>query len=207
MFNLKPKDKLFFDMFSKGAEISAQTAKKLRAMMDELNNPEGKLEEMKNLEHEGDVITHSLIEHTKKMFITPLDREDIFNITKGIDNITDDIEAAAHRFYMYNVDKPTPEALLIIDKLVEATNEVVVVMSEMKTMNKSELMIKKIIDINTIENEADDIYRKAIRNLFEDPQDILYVTKWKDLYKYLEDSIDACEKLANEIRGVVMKYA
>jgi predicted phosphate transport protein (TIGR00153 family) len=207
MFNLKPKDKLFFDMFSKGAEISAQTAKELRSMMDELNNPEGKLEDMKKLEHEGDVITHSLIEHTKKMFITPLDREDIFNITKGIDNITDDIEAAAHRFYMYNVDKPTPESLLIIDKLVEATNELVVVMSEMKTLNKSELMIKKIIDINTIENEADDIYRKAIRNLFEDPQDILYVTKWKDLYKYLEDSIDACEKLANEIRGVVMKYA
>jgi uncharacterized protein Yka (UPF0111/DUF47 family) len=68
-------------------------------------------------------------------------------------------------------------------------------------------MIDKIIHVNTIENEADQIYRKAIRKLFENPSDVLHITKWKDIYKYIEDSIDTCEKLANEIRGVVMKYA
>jgi len=141
------------------------------------------------------------------MFITPLDREDIFNITKGIDNITDEIESTAHLFYMYNLTSITPEAVELIDKLVAVTTDLVKVISELKYLSKSTLLIEKIIDVNTLENEADIIYRKAMRNLFENPKDPLYVMKLKDLYHHLEDSIDNCEKLANEIRGVVMKYA
>lgn len=207
MLNFKPKDKVFFELFSKGIEITAQSAKEFRLMVDELGNPDEKLKLLANLEHEGDKVTHKLIEYTKKMFITPLDREDIFNLTKEIDNITDNIEAAAQRFYMYNIDKATPESIEIIDKLVEATEELVGVIGGLNNIGKSDRMVEAIIDINTIENESDSIYRKAMKNLFDDPQDILYVIKWKDIYKYLEDSVDTCEKLANEIRGVVAKYA
>jgi predicted phosphate transport protein (TIGR00153 family) len=141
------------------------------------------------------------------MFITPLDREDIFNITKCIDNVTDDIEAVAHRFYMYSVNEPTSEAVAIIDMLIKATEDLVTVVSQLKTLNKSDLMVQKIIEVNRIENEADQIYRKAVKKLFDNPTDVLYTVKWKELYKYIEDAMDSCEKLANEIRGVVMKYA
>ena len=103
MFNFKPKDNVFFELFSKGAEIFNTSAKELKLLMNELDNPKERLNKLVKLEHEGDVVTHELIEYTKKMFITPLDREDIFNITKGIDNITDGIESTAHLFYMYNV--------------------------------------------------------------------------------------------------------
>lgn len=207
MFHIKPKDDMFFDLFSKGAETFNNAAKELRAMMDDLGNPEARLTKLTQLEHDGDAVTHKLMEHTKKMFITPLDREDIFSITKDIDNVTDDIEATAYRFFMYGVDKATPEAIQILDKLVEATEDLVTIVSELKTLHKSTLMIEKIIHVNTIENEADQIYRHAVKKLFDDPKDILYVMKWKELYKYIEDSMDSCEKLANEIRGVVMKYA
>lgn len=207
MFNFKPKDDVFFNLFSEGAEITHLAAKELKALMSELESPKERLEKLTDLEHRGDKVTHQLIEHTKKMFITPLDREDIFSITKFIDDITDDIESTACRFYMYKVTTPTPEALQIVDKLVDATKELVVVISELKAHKNSKIMIDKIIDINQIENDADLIYRKAIRKLFDNPEDLLNTIKWKDLYKYLEDSIDACETLANEIRGVVMKYA
>lgn len=207
MLNFKPKDRVFFELFSKGIEITAQSAREFRLMVDGLGNPDEKLKLLANLEHEGDKVTHKLIEYTKKMFITPLDREDIFNLTKEIDNITDNIEAAAQRFYMYNIDKATPESVEIIDKLVEATEELVGVIGGLSNIGKSDKMVEAIIDINTIENESDSIYRKAMKNLFNDPQDILYLIKWKDIYKYLEDSVDSCEKLANEIRGVVAKYA
>jgi len=207
MFNFKPKDNLFFELFSKGAEIFNTSAKELQLLMNELDNPNARLDKLAKLEHEGDVITHELIEYTKKMFITPLDREDIFNITKGIDNITDGIESTAHLFYMYNVTSATPEAIELVNKLMAVTTDLVMVISELKNLSKSTILTKKIIDVNTLENEADLIYRKAMRKLFENPDDLLFVIKWKNLYHHLEDSIDACETLANEIRGVAMKYA
>ncbi|GCD10665.1 DUF47 family protein [Clostridium tagluense] len=207
MFNFKPKDNVFFELFSKGAEIFNTSAKELKLLINELDNPGVRLDKLTQLEHEGDLVTHELIEYTKKMFITPLDREDIFNITKGIDNITDGIESTAHLVYMYNLTSVTPEAVELIDKLVDVTTELVHVISELKHLSKSTLLVEKIIYVNTLENEADLIYRKAMRNLFENPKDLLSVMKLKDLYHHLEDSIDACEKLANEIRGVVMKYA
>jgi len=207
MFNFKPKDHVFFELFSKGAEIFNNSAKELKLLMTELDNPKVRLDKLVTLEHEGDIVTHELIEYTKKMFITPLDREDIFNITKGIDNITDSIESTAHLFYMYNVTSATPEAIQLVDKLVEVTSDLVKVILELKSLRKSTLLVNKIIDINTLENEADLIYRKAMRQLFEGPEDQLFIMKWKDLYHYLEDSIDSCETLANEIRGVGMKYA
>jgi predicted phosphate transport protein (TIGR00153 family) len=207
MFNLKPKDNVFFELFSRGAEIFNTSAKELKLIMNELDNPEARLDKLLKLEHEGDLVTHELIEYTKKMFITPLDREDIFNITKGIDNITDGIESTANLFYMYNVTSATPEAIELVDNLVTVTSDLVTVISELKSLSKSTLLMKKIIEINIIENEADLIYRKAMRNLFENPEDLLSVMKWKDLYHNLENGIDACEALANEIRGVVLKYA
>lgn len=207
MFSIKPKDEMFFDLFTKGIQISNSAAKELRALMDELSSPDKRLARLTELEHEGDKVVHSLMEYTNKMFITPLDREDIFNITKEIDNVTDNIDSTGHRFYMYYIDKPTTEAVDVLDRLVVATEELVSIVSELKTLNKSAAMIDRIIHVNTIENEADQIYRKAIRKLFENPSDVIYVTKWKDIYKYIEDSMDSCEKLANEIWGVVMKYA
>lgn len=207
MFNIKPKDELFFDLFVQGAQISHKAAKELRTLMNELDNSSNRIELLTKLENQGDTITHNLIEHTKKMFITPLDREDIFNITKEIDNVTDNIEAAAHRFYMYDINEPTHEAIEMIDKLVAATADLEIIVTELKTLSKSNIMLDKIINVNKIENEADQIYRRAVRKLFQNPEDVLYVIRWKDLYKYIEDSIDSCEKLANDIRGVVMKYA
>ena len=207
MFNFKPKDNLFFELFSKGAEIFSTSAKELQLLMNELDNPKARLDKLVKLEHEGDLVTHELIEHTKKMFITPLDREDIFNITKGIDNITDGIESTAHLFYMYNMTSATPEAIELVDKLVDVTSDLVNVISELTFLSKSTILMDNIIHINIIENEADLIYRKAMRNLFEKPEDLLFVMQWKDLYHNLENGIDACETLANEIRGVVMKYA
>jgi uncharacterized protein len=207
MFNFKPQDKVFFELFSKGAEIFNNSAKELNLLMNELDNPKVRLDKLVELEHEGDLVTHELIEYTKKMFITPLDREDIFNITKGIDNITDSIESTAHLFYMYNVTSATPEAIELVDKLMAVTSDLVKVISELRSLTKSTILVEKIIDINTLENEADLIYRKAMRKLFENPEDLLSIMQWKDLYHNLEDSIDACETLANEIRGVGMKYA
>jgi len=207
MFNFKPKDKVFFELFSKGAQIFNNSANELKLLLNELDNPNERLDRLVSLEHEGDLVTHELIEYTKKMFITPLDREDIFNITKGIDNITDGIESTAHLFYMYNVTSATPEAIELVDKLMAVTSDLVIVVSELGNLSKSTIIVKKIIDVNTLENEADLIYRKAMRKLFENPDDILSVLKWKDLYHHLENTIDACETLANEIRGVGMKYA
>lgn len=206
MFNIKPKDDMFFLLFSDGIDIACKASKELKKLTEDLSNPDEHLKILTNLEHEGDKITHHLIEHTKKMFITPLDREDIYTIAKAIDSITDNIESTAYRFFMYNIVESNEETIQVINKIVDATEELVVAIAELKYLNKSKLILEKIISINRIENEADLIYRKAIKKLFDNPDNLLEVVKWKDLFKYLEDTIDCCELLANELQGVVMKY-
>lgn len=206
MFNIKPKDDMFFLLFSEGVSTANKASKELKALTEDLSNPDEHLKTLTNLEHEGDRITHKLVEHTKKMFITPLDREDIYTIAKAIDSITDNIESTAYRFFMYNIFESNEETTQVINKIVDATEELVIAVAELKHLNKSKIILEKIISINRIENEADLIYRKAVKKLFDDPDDLLKVIKWKDLYKYLEDTIDCCELLANEIQGVVMKY-
>jgi predicted phosphate transport protein (TIGR00153 family) len=207
MFSLSPKDEKFFDMFIMSARTMSRAAELLRKMMDDLNDPEEAFRKVKEEERKGDQQLHAIFEQLNRSFITPIDREDIYGIGKQMDDIADHIESAASRFVIYNITAATDEAKMVGDLIVGCTREMIALMEELKRMKKSKTIMTKIIEINRIEEECDNLYRKAIRDLFSGATPVIDIIKWKDIYERLEQSVDACEDVANIVEGVVMKYA
>ncbi len=162
---------------------------------------------IKDIEHKGDKMQHEILKQLNKSFITPFDREDIYAIAKGLDDIIDHIEYCSSRFIMLNIDKPTEEAREMGILIAQCCEEVKNVMDEMKSMKNSKELSAKIIEVNRLEEVGDKLSRKAISDLFRSDKPVLEIIKWREIYEALENTMDACEDVANAVEGVVMKNA
>lgn len=207
MFRTTSKEERFFDYFIETSEIICKAAELLDDLTNNYVNVNDKIKSIEDTEHACDTIVHKILNELNKAFITPIDREDIYLIARELDNITDDIEAAAQRFSMFNVKTVRPEAVILSKLIVNATIELKSVIVEMKNMKKSKTLESKIIEVNNIEDEADSAFRDAMTNLFLVEKDAIEVIKWKEIIDFFENTIDACEDVANIIEGVVMKHA
>jgi uncharacterized protein len=207
MFSLTPKEDKFFNLFVETANIAYKASNLLVEFLKDLDNSEENLKKIKEVEHEGDRKQHEILQQLNKTFITPFDREDIYLIAKDTDDIIDLIESTASRFVMLNVNNCTEEAEILSRMIVQCCEEIIVLMKELKNMKTSKEISKKIIEVNRIEEEGDKVSRKAIRDIFRGNMEVIEVIKWREVYQYLEDTLDACEDLANVIEGVVMKNA
>jgi predicted phosphate transport protein (TIGR00153 family) len=207
MFNLSPKNDKFFDLFIEYSKIIYKSTVMLKAFMEDTSNGEEKFKQIKDVEHEGDVMLHTIFTELNNSFITPLDREDIHMIGKSMDVILDFVEATASRFVMFNINSSKQEALIVADLAIACSKELTELMNELKNMKNSKLLNSKIDKINGLENEADNAFRKAVRQLFSGNEETIKVIAWKEIYECLENVIDACEDVANIVEGVVMKHA
>lgn len=207
VFRMTSKEGLFFDLFVETAENTCKAARMLEELMTKYDNVHEKIKAIEQAEHDCDQRVHKILEQLNKSFITPIDREDIYLIAKELDNITDDIESTAHRFNMFNVGSISEDALKLAKLIVQCTDVLKEVMIELKHMKTSKTLKEKVIEVNRIENEGDDIFRSAMTKLFITQKDAIEVIKWKEIYEYLENTLDACEDVANIVEGVVMKHA
>ena len=207
MFRISSKEGLFFDLFIESVQSSCLAAEKLESLMDNYTNIDEQIKFIEQIEHEGDHHVHRILEQLNKSFITPIDREDIYLIAKELDNITDDIESTAHRFRMLNVTSIRDDAKRLASLIVQCTKELKYLMSDLKNMKKSCTLQEKIIEVNRIENVGDEIFRNAITGLFATEKDPIEVIKWKEIFEYLENTLDACEDVANIAEGIIMKHA
>lgn len=211
MFKFNSKEDKFFVKFQEQTKITLDGANVLKDFLSNLDNPTFYVESLQKLEHNGDDIVHTILDELNNSFVTPIDRDDIYLMTKKLDDVIDAIESVLHRFVMFNIEKSTDEAKLFVDFLVSAISELVVLFDNLSNLTKSsaqKVINQKIIEINRIENDSDLLYKKTIGTLFRaDNIDPLEVVKWKDVYQKFEDAIDSCENLANIIRGVVVKHA
>ena len=207
MFRVTAKELAFFDLFVETAEGACLAAVKLEELMLDYTDIDKKVKAIEEMEHNCDKLVHKIFDRLNKSFITPIDREDIYLIAKELDNITDEIESTAHRFVKLNVKAIRPEAKKLARLIVDCTKELREVMRELKDMQKSTILCAKIIEVNRIENDGDEIFRHAITELFASESDPFEVIKWKEIYEYLENTLDACEDVANIAEGVIMKHA
>ena len=207
MFRVTKKEEIFFDLFIQAADLACVAAKKLDDLINHYENIEEKIDAIEEVEHECDKIVHTVMKQLNKSFITPLDREDIVQISMVLDDIVDAIEAVAHRFKMFNVQAVTEYAAVSSKLIVQSTTELRILICEFKHMKTSKIMDKQIIDVNSLENEGDRVFRKAMTSLFANGIDAVEVIKWKEIYEHLEDTLDACEEVANIVEGVVTKNA
>lgn len=206
MFGLMPKDEKFFQMFKQMTTNIIEGAKLLKEMLDNFDNPVESQRRIKEVEHKGDAITHDIIQKLNKTFITPLDREDIYNLASKLDDILDLIDASASRVIMYNIESIPPEAKsmgFIILQSCHAVDRAVAMLGK-KTNEK---LFEACVEINALENEADRVSREAISRLFDEERDPIQLIKWKEIYETLEKATDKCEDAANILESVVVKNA
>ena len=207
MSRFSPKDKKFAVLFEQSAQNAVKIAQQLRDMVYVWENVRERVGIIVDLEHQGDAVTHQIMAQLHRTFFTPLDREDIAVLAHSLDNVTDFIHAAADTMLLYNVDRPTEKAKELAEIIVQVVTEVEMAVSEMNRKIEGNKLIKRCVEINRLENVADDVYRSAIAELFADSKDIAYLVKWRDIYQHMEDAVDSCEDVADILEGVVLKYA
>lgn len=211
MFKFNSKEDKFFVKFQEQTKITLEGANVLENFLSNLDNSIVYVQAIQKLEHESDNIVHTILEELNNSFVTPIDRDDIYLMTKKLYDVIDTVESVLHRFVMFNIKNSTDEAKIFIGFLISAIKEIIPLFENLENLAKvsaQKIINQKIIEINRIENEADLFYRQTVGALFRTSDiDTLEIIKWKDIYQKFEDSIDSCENLANIIRGVVMKHA
>ncbi|HXG49886.1 MAG TPA: DUF47 family protein [candidate division Zixibacteria bacterium] len=204
MFKFIPNQDKFFDLFKEAAQNTLTGARALKQMFDEGQNFQESWKKIKEIEHEGDRLTHRTIRTLNQTFITPIDSEDIHALATALDNVTDAIEAAASRVVLYKIQKIAPEALELSEIVVSSTEQLVKAISHMPRLEDID---DYCIEINRLENAADEIYRKAIEALFDHDRPPLEVIKWQDIFDILESATDRCEDVANILESIGLKNA
>lgn len=205
-----PKDKIFYSLFEQASDNLEKIAKNLLQVVHEPDfNKRGVLiKEMEDIEHKNDEITHKIFIELGRNFITPFDREDIHSLASALDDIADCIYAAGKKINFYKIDPISDQGIQkmaeAISGAVKAVKEAV---TELRNLKNTQKIIECVIKINSIENNADDIFDMSIERLFESDVDAKELIKRREIYQVMEVATDKCEDAGNVIESIVVKYA
>jgi uncharacterized protein len=199
-----PREEAFFDLFVADAQNVLTAARMLVEFFASYDQRERIASQLIDLEHKGDSISHDIGNRLERTFVTPFDREDIQELISRLDDVLDFIEEVADTCILYRIEAPTPEAASQAGIIVQQCEELVRALEKLKGFKG---VAPHWIEIHRLENEGDRIARRAIADLFTDGRDPVHVIKWKDVYSILEDTVDACEDVANVIERIVVKHA
>jgi len=207
-FPLNPKDKEFYDLFEQETSNLVVAAEKLVDLFEHYEDVEAKAKQLKDLEHKGDIITHEIIQRLHRTFVTPIDREDITLLVHSLDDVMDFIEAAGRTACLYRIAQPTERAQELARIVAKVAYKLSEVMPHLRRRDQFPWILKQCVEINTLENEADDVHHAALAELFEVCHlDACEVIKWREIYEHLESATDRGEDVANVLEGIVLKHA
>ena len=196
----------FFELFSAGAENLRIASELLYDLVSDFTDVELKARRLQEREHEGDEITHQVIEHLNTTFITPMDREDIYQLATALDDVVDAIEAAGDLFILHGIEEPRPFMIQQSDVLVRAASQTEAAVKALDKLDRT-VLEPYWIEINSLENEGDRIYRRSIADMFNGDHRAMDVLRWKDVSETLEEALDGLENVANIVEAVVLKHA
>ncbi len=202
MFSLFPKDENFFELFRRQAALVRQGCDQLHEMVRAFDRLEERAKALKDLEHQADLIAHEQFERLNRTFITPIEREDIHDLTSGLDDVLDAVEAIASRIVLFKIPAMTPKAQQLTRIVAACGVQIEQAVDHLKDFKG---MIPFTIEINRLENEADTLSREATAELFDGKHEFLDVVRWKEIYGRLENAADQCEDVANVIEAIVLK--
>ena len=203
---LFPKQIDFFELFDHAARNVIKGASLLVAVLQDMDNLEMISKEVRESEKEGDMMTHDIIRKLNKTFITPIDREDLHALATKIDDVIDMIWACVDRFTLFRLSEPTKEAIDMAKEILTTTEMMSKAIIALRD-KKYSFVQEYCIEINSLENRVDRLYRDALVKLFEEVKDPIAIIKWKEVYEYLENASDACEDVANILEAIILKYA
>jgi predicted phosphate transport protein (TIGR00153 family) len=202
------RDLTFYVLLEKQAECAVRAAREFHNLTRNFATLAERAQRIDDIEHEADEVTHQLANKVDSTFVTPLDKEDLHRLSSGLDDITDQIEAAVGRLALYRLSVPRPDVEPLVGLLVEITEATADAVGQLRHGRQREKVQDMFIRIHEIENQSDKRFRKALADLFDEPDpDALMVMKWKEIYDRIEIAVDKCEDVANVIESVVVKYA
>ncbi|MBI2683462.1 MAG: DUF47 domain-containing protein [Acidobacteriales bacterium] len=204
MVRLVPRDTKFYDMFADMASNIVEAAQLLKSILQDFENVEVRTQQLKELEHKGDDMTHGVLVKLHQTFITPFDREDIHQLASAMDDVLDFMHAAGERLVLYKITYAPAAAAELADVILRQARQLE---KAVTALDKHDQVIEICVEINRLENEADRIARRALGELFENEKDPINLIKQKELLEVLETATDKAEDAANVLEAVVLKSA
>lgn len=204
-----PKDRIFYSLFQDSSERVLLMSTTLKQLINEPDKAKRNalMTQIEDLEHKNDEATHTIFTELSRNFITPFDREDIHYLASALDDVADHIYAAAKKMMFYHIDTDDYGLRKFADLIELSTEQVVKAVSELRNMKDLRKITEAIVRINSIENQADDLFDQNIERLFAEVDDVKAVIKMREIYQVLESATDKCEDAGNVIESIIIKYA
>jgi uncharacterized protein Yka (UPF0111/DUF47 family) len=204
-----PKNRIFYELFEKVAGNVAIMGTKLKNVVAEPDFDKRAIQitQLEDLEHDNDELTHRIFTELGRNFITPFDREDIHYLASALDDIADYIYASAKKINFYRVDPRDSGLQKLADMIEQSALQVQIAVAELRDMKNMRQMTEALVKINSIENQADDIFDMSIERLFATEADAKEVIKKREIYQAMEIVTDKCEDASNVIESIIIKYA
>lgn len=205
----QPKDKIFFTLFEEVVEKVGIMAKLLKEIVHtyDFDARAALIAQVEDLEHKNDDLTHNIFTELGRNFITPFDREDIHYLATSLDDIADYIYATAKKINFYKINPNDPGIHKMADCIEESVETLKAAVFELRNLKDISKIKAALVKVNSLENQADDLYDMSIHILFEQQADAKEVIKMKEIYQVMEKATDKCEDAANAIESIVIKYA
>jgi hypothetical protein len=204
---LLPRDEKFFDLFTAVASVSVEAAKlQVDLLKADSLRRRPIVEAIKRLEHQADELTHEVVTRLDRVFITPLDREDIHLLASRLDDVVDLIDGTASRVQMYRAGEAPTGALLMADVVLRGTQQLLAAVRNLER-NKDGSVLQAVATVKRLEEEGDSVYHEWVAQLFDGSPDALMVIKWKEIYDTLEKTLDHMEDAGNVLESISIKHA
>jgi uncharacterized protein len=197
-----PKEREFFDLFEEAGANIVRASALLERLLDEWPDHGELAREVRDCEHEGDRITHDIIQRLNQTFVTPIDREDIYALASALDDIVDYIEEVSDFLGLYKIEATLEKAIEMGQILHQSARAIAGAIPRLRTFKD---IHHYTVEVNRLENDGDRVLREALASLFERGIDPMLVIRWKDIFERLEDAIDSTERAANILEGIVIK--
>ena len=195
----------FFEKLTEQMAICKKAAQQLIDMLEDYSDVSVKAEMIHVSEHEGDTMLHDIMGELNRSFITPIDREDIADLAKKLDDINDSIEDVANLFDMLSITSVREEAKTMARFILSACETLYDVISEFYSFKNSKKLKQLIIKVNGVEEDGDRMHRSVIKNMFQKETDVLSIIKWKEIFDMMESVLDNCEDAADLVDSLIMK--
>ena len=205
-FNFLPKEVKFFDYLNLQSENIVKAADCFKAAVKKGCFDEETVKKIKDFEHEGDTLSHEIVDMLNRTFITPIDREDIYTLANTLDDILDMINSMSNRIKLYKLDANDEHMIQFADTIAQSTQALANAVKHMHDTQRARRVLDHCIEVNRLENMGDQIREKAISNLFETEKDPIMVIKWKEIYEVAEGTLDTCEHVAKVIESILVKH-
>jgi len=200
------RDTDFFEIFDAMGKNLISASGKLVTFFEDFSDMESKTKEIKDIEHDNDMLTHEVIRKLNQTFLTPIDREDIHSLASRMDDILDLMWGAVQRAQLFKLKEPTKEAADLARTLAGMIDLVYKTLSHLR-QKKYAYIQDLCVEIHGLENQADEIFRATLGKMFDEMKDPILIIKWKEIYENLENATDCCEDVANILESIVLKYA